>query len=106
LINKQQTHFGTPLLNFIFDILKPLFKKNKKDFIMIPRLALLFLIPLIISSNFYAKEQIFFMPKEAKYALKTFCNDLKFAKKSIKATIYSFTNKKISKALKKPQKKE
>jgi len=72
---------------------------------MIPRLALLFLIPLAIFTHFGAKEKIFFMPKESNYALKTFCNDLRFAQKSIKATIYSFTNKKISKALKKAARK-
>jgi len=45
------------------------------------------------------------MPRDAMDGLKTFTRDLKNAKRTIKATIYSFTHKKIAKAIKKAAKR-
>ena len=57
------------------------------------------LIILLISLFSFAKE-VYFMPKEGYEAQKEICYLFTHAHKSIKIAMYSFTNKKIAKALK------
>lgn len=62
------------------------------------------LIILLISLFSFAKE-VYFMPKEGYEAQKEICYLFTHAHKSIKIAMYSFTNKKIAKALKIASKK-
>lgn len=65
-------------------------------------LSIIFLlISFIFSINLSASEdnQLFLLPKESSLALSSIKKELRSAKKSIKVSIYSFTNKKLAKAL-------
>lgn len=55
---------------------------------------------LIFFSVFLFASDVFFMPQDGKVAEKRVCYLLSHAKNNIKMTIYTFTNKKIAKALK------
>lgn len=60
------------------------------------RILLLLSVAMVLRLN---AQQIFFMPYENKIALNVLQKELRSAKKSIKISIYSFTNKEIAKAL-------
>lgn len=49
--------------------------------------------------NFLFADSIYFMPYDAKDALKALTNELRNAKDNVKIAIYSFTNREISKAI-------
>lgn len=65
----------------------------------------LFVIVGLLSSFLLAEERIFFMPNDAKVAEKALIKAFNDAEKTIDIAIYSFTHKKISKALKKAAKR-
>lgn len=65
----------------------------------------LFILLSLISFNTLLGDSYFFMPKEAKQAEKEFVKQIRNAKKNIDIAIYSFTNKKIKKALAKAAKR-
>jgi len=58
-----------------------------------------------ISFIYLSSNTIYFMPKDGKQAVKHIITSIKNAKQEINIAIYSFTNKKIAKALKKSAKK-
>lgn len=56
------------------------------------------LILLVFINTLFA-DSIYFMPYDAKDAIKALTNELKNAKDNVKIAIYSFTNREISKAI-------
>lgn len=56
------------------------------------------LILLVFINTLFA-DSIYFMPYDAKNAIKTLTDEIKNAKNNVKIAIYSFTNREISKAI-------
>ncbi|MDQ1341270.1 MAG: hypothetical protein QG567_2428 [Campylobacterota bacterium] len=67
-------------------------------------LFVIFSLFFLLTVKSFSIESIFLMPKDSEIALKILCKDLGDAKKSIKASIYSFTHYEIAKAIKKAAK--
>jgi len=68
----------------------------------ITKTLILLIISFITTNNLYAKtlQKLYLLPDEKKSALKAICKNIDLSKKSIKISIYSFTNKKIAKRVK------
>jgi len=64
-----------------------------------------FILFLLVFGTFLHAWEVYFMPKEGKQAEKKLTYLISHAKKEIKMTIYTFTNKKIASALKKAAKR-
>lgn len=63
------------------------------------------LFTLLLTIQIYAKDQLFFTPYEKKEALKALLSNINNAQNNIDIAIYSFTNHKIAKALRKAAKR-
>jgi len=59
-----------------------------------------FIIFFLSTSTFANEHKIYFLPKDAKIALRAITKELSHAKKEVKITIYNFTHKKIANTLK------
>ena len=60
----------------------------------------LILVFVSLSINLYAKDNFFLLPKDADLAMNTIIDNIDKTKKTIRITMYNFTNKKIAKRLK------
>jgi len=61
--------------------------------------SVIFLLMLFSFNFLNAKESFYFMPQDSSRAIKEIINSIKYAKKDIKCSIYSFTRKDFAKAL-------
>ncbi len=58
------------------------------------------LLTILLATSIFAKDAIFFMPRDADIAIKELLRTLEGAKKSVDIAMFSFTNRDISKKLK------
>ncbi len=65
----------------------------------------LIIVFVSLSINLQAKDNFFLLPKDADAAMEVLINHIDQSKKTIKITMYSFTNKKIAKRLKRAAKR-
>jgi phosphatidylserine/phosphatidylglycerophosphate/cardiolipin synthase-like enzyme len=68
-------------------------------------MKVIFSIFVLLSLSLNAQTSYYFMPDDSKQAVEAFLDSIKKSKKSIKASIYSFTRKDFAKALSKVAKR-